>query len=794
MAKWMAYAGLLCLVLTAIPRQGMSLEEESDPAKEKMHAESNDEMVFLEVIVNGHSLGKIGEFTLRHGLLYARPQELHDLGFRIPGASKLEAGGLIGLSTIPGFNWTFDVKNQQLHVIALDSSLLPTLLLPNLGAGPWDKRDIESGTGLTLNYDAVGTFASGQSGGSGSFDLRSFAPWGTISTDWLAYAGASSITSNTTSTIRLDSAYSLSDINTLRRYSAGDFIALGLNWNRPVHMGGLQVRSDFSMRPDLVTFPLPSLAGSAAVPSTVDVFVNGSNVASHQVDSGPFEINQLPVISGAGTLTMTMTDAQGQQVSVSRPFYGGAALLAPGLHTFAVQTGLARRNWGTVSNDYGKLAGTAFYRRGLTNRLTVEAGGEGTSGAYNAGGGVAAIVGNFAMLNVDAALGRGSGRFGELVSVGAQHIGTKFSFGGSAGFATRDYRDVASRNGSGNQRKQISAFTGLFLRHFGSIGAAYAGTDDDPSTEAAAAGATQAEHTHIVTANYSIQFHHVSFYSTVLKGLDANGTTSVQAGFTIPLGRRSSASMGGSSNGSGQLQIQQSAVRIGDWGYQGYVSAGNGNHEFGEAQYKSPVGLFTAGADSIDGKTTFRAESQGAISVVDRGIFPSNTVFDSFAVVDTGPLKNVRVFQENRSVGRTNGSGRLLVPDMRAFDVNQISIEPADVPADATLNAAKRVVRPQDRSGVVVRFPIQFSHGGLLKLVDQAGTSIPLGSTATLKSSGTTVSVGYDGEAYLEKLELRNEVDVDQPDGKHCVAMFSYKPIPGDIPSIGPITCREQTP
>ncbi len=132
MAKWLAYAGLFCLVLTAIPRRALALEEASDPAKERTHAESSDETVFLEVIVNGHSLGKIGEFTLRHGLLYARPQELHDLGFLVPNVRRLESGGLIGLSAIPGFNWTFDVKNQQLHVIAVDSSLLPTNLSQNL--------------------------------------------------------------------------------------------------------------------------------------------------------------------------------------------------------------------------------------------------------------------------------------------------------------------------------------------------------------------------------------------------------------------------------------------------------------------------------------------------------------------------------------------------------------------------------------------------------------------------------------------------------------------------------------
>ncbi|MFZ0301252.1 MAG: fimbria/pilus outer membrane usher protein [Terracidiphilus sp.] len=781
-------------MLTTVSAVASATEEASDPAKEKTHSSSNDVAEFLEVIVNGRSTGKIGEFTLRNGLLYAKPQELNDLGFRVPSNHRLAFGGLISLSDLPGFVWTYDVRNQQLRVTALDSVLIPTTLTPNEGEAPWSRRQIESGNGLTLNYDMVGTFAGGQNGGSGSFDLRSFAPWGIVSSDWLTYTGAASSIPGTNRGVRLDSAYTLADVNSLRRYSVGDFTNSSLSWARPVHMEGAQIRSDFSMRPDLVTFPLPTLAGSAAVPSTVDVLVNGNLVASNQVDPGPFEIPQLPVISGAGTITMTMTNAQGQQVSVTQPFYGGSTLLAPGLQTYSGQAGLVRRNWGTVSDDYGQLAGSALYRRGLTKNFTIEASSEGTPGAYLAGAGGAATIGTIGLFNFDFAGSGGSGSLGELLSLGAQHIGTKFSLGGSAIFANRNYRDMASINGSGILRKQITAFTGLFLRHFGSAGVAYAGVDEDASPNLDPTFGSPAEHSHVVTANYSVQIHRISFFATEFRSLDQAGVGGFQAGFTIPLGRRTSISGSGSSDGSGQLQIQQTPVRIGDWGYEAYVAGGNTNHEFGQVQYKSPVGLFFAGVDHQDGLTTTRFESQGAISLADRALFPSNTIFDSFAVVDTSPLEHVRVYQDNRDVGTTDKTGRLLVPDMRSFDVNHIGIEPTDVPADATLNIDKQVVRPQDRSGVVVRFPIHFSHGALLRLVDQSNTPIAVGSTVTLRATGVKVSVGYDGEAFVEDLSSHNELIVDRVDGRTCVTDFDYKPIPGDIPTIGPLRCQERQP
>jgi outer membrane usher protein len=756
-----------------------------------MDPPSANDTLLLDVIVNGHSIGKIGEFVLRHGTLYARPKELRDLGFRVPN-TRASRGTFMALNDLPGITWKMDTASQQLLVVAVDAALVPTVIQPAQIEGPERRRPIESGTGLTLNYDTVGTFAGGQQGGSGSFDLRNFSPWGITSSDWMTYAGSALQGSGTKPIVRLDSAYTYADVKSLRRYSVGDYIDSGLSWSRPVHMEGVQIRSDFTMRPDLVTFPLPILSGSAAVPSTVDVLVNGNLATSSQVSPGPFEVPQLPVISGEGTITMTLTNTQGGQVTVTQPFYGASTLLAKGLQTFAGQAGLVRREWGILSNDYGKMAGAAFYRRGLSQTFTFEATTETTPGAYMGGVGGAATLWHRALVNFDVAGSGSSAGAGELLSAGLQHLGRVFNLGGTVSVANSAFRDIAAMNGSPIARKQISLFSGLALKHFGSLGVAYAGVSDSPPPVQVPNTLVGSLQSQIVTANYSRQFRHVSFYATEFRSLTTAGSSGLQAGLTIPLGRRNSISVGGTSEGVVQVQAQQSATRIGDWGYQAYVSTGNTNTQtFGVVQYKSPVGLFSAGVDNSAGQTTVRLESQGALSLADKGLFPSNTIYDSFAIVDTAPLEHVHVYQENRDVGTTDKAGRLLVPDMRSFDVNHIGIEARDVPADADLALDKRIVRPQDRSGVVIRFPIQFSHGALLKLVDAAGLPIPLGSSVTLLGSSAAVPVGYDGEAYLEGLSSHNRIAIRLESGKHCAAAFDYKPVPGDIPTIGPLRCLE---
>ena len=115
------YAGILVLVLTTMPRQ----------------ATAADQTLLLEVQVNGHSIGKVGEFTLRDRRMMAQPDELRDLGFKVPdslitGDPASRSSGaltLIALSDLPGLAWRVDQETQTIYVTTSDDHLLPALLL-----------------------------------------------------------------------------------------------------------------------------------------------------------------------------------------------------------------------------------------------------------------------------------------------------------------------------------------------------------------------------------------------------------------------------------------------------------------------------------------------------------------------------------------------------------------------------------------------------------------------------------------------------------------------------------------
>lgn len=776
-----------------------------------------EQALLLEVHVNGRPAAQIGEFSLADGKLFARQAELRDLGFTIPADLVSGSDGLVPLSTLPGFAFRLDLPRQAIYLTVADDLLTRTVL--RTGGEPLHSGKLESGTGMALDYDLTGSVTSGRGSAAGRLDLRAFSPWGIASSGFLIYANSSTNSGSTgvaaTSVIRLDTSYTFSDAETLRRIRIGDFISGGLSWTRPVRLAGAQFSLDFGLRPDLITFPLPSVGGSAAVPSTVDVLVNGTRLFSREIEAGPFTIPQLPVVTGAGTISTTLTNALGRQVVTNLPFYATSLLLAPGLQSFSVQAGALRQNFGLLSNDYRHVAASVTYRRGLSDRLTIESTAEITRNVAMAGAGAVINVGNLAVVNGAAAASTGTAGLGTQFSFGVQRTGGRISVSGSVTVASPHYRDLAADYGDPAPRLQVNASAGWTLGRLGAIGLAFVGIKRDAGVSPDAVfrppngGFRQApaplnsllflhpaERAYVASASYSAQIHRLSVFATGFRDFANGGGSGALLGLALPLGRRSSVSLDASaSQGSRTIQGQatRSAAAIGDWGYQLVASPVSPQHAFGEVRYKAPFALLSAGVDHSASETTLRAEAQGSVSLIDHSFFASNTIYDSFAVVDTDGLGGVHVRNENRDIGVTSAKGRLLVPELRSFDLNHLSIEPSDIPLDAVLETATRQVRPQDRSGIVIRFPVRLSHAALLRLVGADGAPIPIGSTARL-ANGEPVPVGYDGEAYLPGLSSHNDVQVERSDGGRCVVHFDFKAVTGKMPVLGSLRCLEQTP
>lgn len=762
-------------------------------------ARAAERHLVLEVVVNGRPTGRVGEFLERDGLLYARPSELRDLGF-VPDETTNDDP--IPLSAIPDLVAQVDEASQTLVVAAGDAALQATEVGGGTVAGLAPLTASEFGA--VLNYDVLATFADGRVIGGGLTDIRMFGPFGVLQSTGLVNFTPSF---DQKTFVRLDTTYTFSEPGRMRRWRAGDVVSGALRWSRAVRLGGVQLSSDFNLRPDLVTYPLPTISAAAAVPSTVNVLVNGIRQYSQEVQPGPFVIRTLPVVTGAGEVAVAVEDAVGRQTLLILPFYASTALLRPGLASYSVELGSVRRNYGLATDRYSGWAANGSLRYGLSGRLTLEAHGEATDALVLAGVGTTWRVGTLGVVNASVSASRGRGGLppidgvaasGGLVSLGFQRRSLGFNFNLSGSIASSGYRDLAAVNGASSPRSTLNASLGRQLGGYGSIGAAYVYQRSTPAPYGPVSpglgdAPSRSSRTELVTLGYSVPVaRRFTFRASGFKNLRQANSYGLGIGVSMLLGGSTYGSVGASlDNGrpSGFIDASRPAFRPGDFGYQARVSEGAAARRTVSGEYLGRWGRVTAGLDHSSGGVAGRAGARGALVLMGGGLFVSDQIYDSFAIVRTGDVADVPVLYENRLAGTTDSRGLLLVPSLLSYQNNRLAVDSARLPLDIEVGQTTRLIRPPDRSGVIVDFQIATVSAAVLTLLDSGGEPVPIGSIARIEGEPDR-PVGYDGQAYVTGLGAANRLVVILPDGGTCVALFDYQRIEGDIPQIGPLACQ----
>ncbi|WP_298015420.1 fimbria/pilus outer membrane usher protein [uncultured Castellaniella sp.] len=726
--------------------------------------------VYLLVTLNGRPAGSVTHFVLQGERLLAAPADLRALGLNIPPGSGAAPRALDG---IPGLRYTYHAGRQSVDIRAPGSLLLPY----QYGVAPATSLPSTAGRGLVLNYDAYYQYFDTDQLSLWQ-DLRYFSPAGVLESTGAAYWDPQG-----ERYVRFDTSWTRSDPDTLRTLVVGDAISGGLDWTRSVRLGGLQWSRNFSLRPDLVTFPVPVFTGSATVPSTVDLYVNSVRQLSTQVPGGPFMLAEMPGITGGGNATIVTRDALGRTVTVSMPLYIDQRMLAPGLSAYSVEAGFLRQRYGFDSWSYDSSpAASGTYRRGLSDALTLEAHAEATRGLYEAGVGGLVRLGSKGVVNaaVAGSSGRGSGA---QLALGYQWIQPEFSLDLQTIRQFREYRDLGAASGAPAPRRTDRATLSLPLGRSGTMAFSYIHYQmaGEPASR-------------IGSAAYNLALNsHASLNLSAYQDFGASRERGVMLGVSIALDDKVSLSAyAGRQNG--ETSLNASAIRTpdyaGGWGW-GLQSGRNAMLRWNQAQarYLGRYGELTAQAQEVDGRGGFSLEAAGAAVLMDGDLQWSRRIDDSFAMVSTDGVSDVPVLHENRVIGVTNGSGHFLVPDLNPYQRNQIAVDGLNLPADTRVEDPSRVVVPRDRSGVLVRFPLRTYRAATVVLDGPDGKPLPVGSLVRHEETGESTIVGYGGEAFVKRLSAVNHLRVES-DGGVCSVRFDYRGNPGGrIPTIGPLSC-----
>ena len=767
-ARRAARLSILLALAVCAPERASGTEVVRQP----IHDSLPTQILLLDIEVNKHDTHVVArvEASGTHAVLATA--DLEGSGIVLTGAEK-NAGAKIALDSLPGIDARIDDARQMLVLTVAPDRLAPHVY--NLRP-PQAPSITPAGLGLILGYD----ISAGASDFRAPIKSSSFATAlsGTVFTPMgvLVATGLYQLQHESDRFVRLDTTAEFDDPPRVRRLLLGDFISGGLTWNRPVREAGLQFGTDFTLAPAYTTIPLPDFFGQTAVPATVDVYINSVRVFETDTEPGPFELHDLPVLTGIGDARVVVRDALGRETVQTLSLYATDELLSEGLWSYTFDAGFLRKRYGLDSFVYGPLATTATAAYGVMSWLTLSAHGEASDHVHLLGGGAALSLAPFGAVAADAAVGNN----GSTIGIVFERRSRLLSFLGSWTETSRGFRDIASIGSPLPPRERLQFGASYAFLGTNALAASYIDMHDPVSGR-----------TEIATTSYTRSMSGWYFGATGLYDIGRR-SWSAEAFLSITIEGLIGSLDGNASDTatSARATLVKPADPDGGFGYRAFVSDGKMEGAGGGLSWYGEEGHIDADVAETNGIVSSQVLASGGLVFFGDSFHATQTPEGAVALVKTG-LPNVHVERENREVAVTDSNGEALITHLTPYAPNNIAVDPRDFPIASVLDRTQKTVAPPRESGVIVDFSPKITSPVLLNVVLANGAYPPAGASATVDGIQSPLVVGKHGQIFIDDLEGPARGDVDWGTG-HChFAIVRAQSVSGRVTKVGPIACVE---
>lgn len=724
-----------------------------------------------DVLVNGVAQQPAMIWVASDGTIFGRREDVAGWNVDITNApaEKLKNIDHIRLSGMPGLVVHFD--GATLTIVASGAAFRGSRIDMQKRAAP----QIDGGKGAYLNYDLSVFGGRNQRPGTAGF------------VEGVAYADALTFTNNVIfvgsaferKLVRYESSFRWDFPDRAQSLLAGDAISRSGALARGFRYGGISYGTNFSTRPDMVTFALPAVPGESRIPTSAELLINGQAHSRLDLASGPFEISNVPAITGAGEIQLVTRDPLGRQQVLVVPYYVTPTLLRPGLTDAGFEMGKVREDFGLKSFHYGRGFARGILRRGLTPALTAEAFAETTGKQHLVSAGVTAVIATYALTNAAISLSEGEAR-GASVSAGLERSSRNLSVGLRGQYATRSFMQLGEIPGL---HYRFSATAGTSLGTWGSVNLIHATESRyNRSRVATTAGTYQKQ---------------IGKSLSVVANASATKTDEgvrhyVGLALIIPLDSLASAtlsSMRQDGRSEHLFDIRQNLPTNDGWAARGRLTQSDARGWRNDAGLTWQNSFSQSVVEVSHGRSSqsFRVGANGSLLVAGGVIRPVRQLGEAFAIVSVPGFPGIDVFHENQRVAQTDASGFAVIPRLRPFEANAIVLDTLKLSLATELSGSRRTVTPGRRAGVLLQFKARKTYGALVGVVRENGEAVPAG--ALISISGETFPVAANGEAWVTGVETETDAEVAWLD-QRC--KIRIPPPDGTVarPRIGPLTCR----
>jgi outer membrane usher protein FimD/PapC/outer membrane protein OmpA-like peptidoglycan-associated protein len=757
------------------------------------------------------------------GDVLVKTEDLISMGVSGPFPKPVEIANesYLSLRSFAGVTFVFDENKLSLDITAAPT-LLPKKVVdfaPQQPLKVYYPRDTSAFLNYRLDY-STGDFSRFQNlGVANELGIRSG--------DLLLLSDSVYTKTDTDSRfVRLSSSLIYDRRQEMQRFIGGDFSASSGDLGTGVLLGGFSFSRLYRINPYFINRPTAGLSGLVSLPSTMEVYLNGTRIRTDSLSPGEFELRNITGYGGASQVDVVIRDSFGREQRIQYPFYFSDILLKKGQHEYSYNVGALRREYGTTSNHYGTAAFSGFHNYGLSDSLTLGFRGEWAGSTFNLGPQASFLTpraGTFTMSLSGSHTGTRTA--GGAALFGYNYQGDKFNTRLFLKGFSRDYATIDTGASALKTQYMANVGAGYGTRGLGTLNLDYA-----------AARIYQGDSTRAATASYSRSLiANASINISYKRVLSPVADNQFFIGLNYYPGRQINLAANfqrASDTNTETLTVQKNQPFGEGVGFQTTLERGDSsslavNRFSPSIQYNGPHGVYAAdyswSSSNGDPSESARLAVSGALAYAGKTIGLTRPITDSFALVKVGEVEGVGVNLNNQEVARTDGSGKAFVTGLGAFNYNQISVNDKDIPMDYLLSAKMKQVSPLYRSGSCVIFDaskLQAFTGVLVAKIGTESKPLEYGEiTVTIDGKPVVFQSGSGGEFYLDNYSVSRDAASDLQEqgcsaldkagvasikpgrylasvnyeGKRCMFNFEIPRSTDPIIDLGKISC-ESTP
>lgn len=534
------------------------------------------------------------------------------------------------------------------------------------------------------------------------------------------------------------------DRDNIMRWTGGDLQTLARGFQSAPEIAGLSVSRLYSLlEPQTIIRPRGNRSFQIERRSLVEVRVNNQLVRRLELDPGSYDLTDFPFTQGSNDVRLTVTDDTGRTASVNFDIFLDQSQLAEGLSEFGLYAGVLAplgRRGPRYSDD---LAVSGFYRRGVSQNLTLGANGQADGQGWMAGveGVFATPIGSFAgFASASHVGGFGEGWAGILTF--QRTIARKDNRNDTLSFSlearSRDFGPIGTRVPNNPYGVIVGAnYTTTFSDTlYGGLDARYSqGRDAEPDV-ASLRGTLgwritpRLSFTGDAAYERDARGERFTTFLTLTLQLDRRSNLRADYDSRFNRGRLAYQRYGGTGTGAYTMtaEVERSDVGAG--------AAFNGTYYSNRAELAlSHFGTFERDLGGSTGqRTSLRFGT--AIAMADGAVTIGRPIQDAFALVEAHPaLRRVGVLVDpsgRSEAARTGALGTALQPSLSSYSERTILVAAPNAPLATDLGEGAFRLLPPYRAGYRLRVGSDYNVSVVGRLLDASGAPITLISgTAT---------------------------------------------------------------